>query len=51
MINNNTKNVKFVANEKALRATANPDNMNSISKTNTVLEENWLLLGVLELPH
>lgn len=51
MINNSTKNVKFVASEKALRATANSDNMNSISKTNMVLEEIWLLLVVLELPH
>lgn len=32
MVNNSTKNFKFVASEKVLHATANPDNMNSISR-------------------
>lgn len=51
MINNSTKTFKLVASEKAHHAMANPDNMNSISRTHMVFEENWLLLGVLELPH
>lgn len=38
MVNNSTEGFKFVASEKVLHATANPDNMNSISRTLIMLE-------------